>query len=180
MNEKNGSGMGVGSASIILVFAVLCLTVFSLITFVVAKNNKALVDTQAQLVVGYYTADAQADKIFAQFLTTKELIPSGIRDIDFKVEIVSGSDAIIWIDNENATNANDDLEVLEDYVTFTNGHTTSGAVRAIVAYQCPVTDEKELLVELAVGYDEITILSWTLQDKREWEYDGSLNIWLGE
>jgi len=40
------SGIGVGSASIVLVFAILCLTIFSLITYVVAGNEKALVDAK--------------------------------------------------------------------------------------------------------------------------------------
>ena len=53
---KNG-GIGVGSASIVLVFAVLCLTVFSLITLVVAGNDKVLVDAGAKLVTAYYEAD---------------------------------------------------------------------------------------------------------------------------
>jgi len=71
----NKGGIGVGSASIVLVFAVLCLTVFSLITFVVAGNEKALIDAEAQLVTGYYEADALAERVLAEIVTSDH-IPS--------------------------------------------------------------------------------------------------------
>jgi hypothetical protein len=80
-------GIGVGSASIVLVFAVLCLTVFSLITFIIANNDKALVDAQAQLVVGYYNADTLAEYIAAE-IAAADSLPDRIRNI----EIVSGQD----------------------------------------------------------------------------------------
>jgi len=66
------SGIGVGSASIVLVFAVLCLTVFSLITFVVAGNDKNLVDAKAALVTGYYEADALAELIYSDILAAAD------------------------------------------------------------------------------------------------------------
>jgi len=69
----NKGGIGVGSASIILVFAVLCLTVFTLITFVVAGNDKALVDAEVRLVTGYYKADTLAEQVLADILVLDEL-----------------------------------------------------------------------------------------------------------
>jgi len=74
-------GVGVGSASIVLVFAVLCLTIFSLITYVVAGNDKALVDAKVGLVTGYYEADALAELILADLLVADE-VPHSIRGVD--------------------------------------------------------------------------------------------------
>ena len=76
----NRSGIGVGSASVILVFAILCLTVFSLITFVVALNEKNLVEVQTDLVTGYYEADSLAELILADILTA-DTIPETIRGV---------------------------------------------------------------------------------------------------
>jgi len=76
----NKSGIGVGSASIILVFAVLCLTIFSLITYVVAGNDKALVDAKHNLVTGYYFADYQAELILENIITAEE-IPESVGDV---------------------------------------------------------------------------------------------------
>ena len=64
----NKGGVGVGSASIILIFAVLCLTVFSLITFVVAGNDKVLVRSESQFVIGYYEADSLAERVLDELL----------------------------------------------------------------------------------------------------------------
>ena len=80
-------GIGVGSASIVLVFAVLCLTVFSLITFIIANNDKSLVDAHAQLVIGYYGADTLAEYIAAE-IAQADTLPDSIRDI----EIISEQD----------------------------------------------------------------------------------------
>jgi hypothetical protein len=59
---------GIGSASIILIFAVLCLTVFSLITFAVAENERIVVEKEAMLVVGFYEADALSERVLANLL----------------------------------------------------------------------------------------------------------------
>jgi len=77
----NRSGIGVGSASIILVFAVLCLTIFSLITFVVAGNEKSLVDAKVELVSGYYAADFLAEQILVDILAA-ESIPESVRGVN--------------------------------------------------------------------------------------------------
>ena len=77
----NKGGIGVGSASVVLVFAVLCLTVFSLITLVVAKNNKSLADTEANLVSRYYEADTLAESIAAEILESGD-IPESVRGIE--------------------------------------------------------------------------------------------------
>jgi len=76
-------GVGIGSASIVLVFAVLCLTVFTLITFVVSANDKALVDAEARLVTGYYEADSLAEQVLAVVLSSDE-IPDTIYGVDIE------------------------------------------------------------------------------------------------
>jgi hypothetical protein len=85
-------GIGVGSASIVLVFAVLCLTIFSLITFVVAGNDRALVDARVQLVSGYYEAEALAESVMFELLTA-ETTPASIRGVEINTR---------WDDTLNA------------------------------------------------------------------------------
>ena len=82
---SNKGGIGVGSASIVLVFAVLCLTVFTLITFIVANNDKALVDAETSLVTGYYKADTLAEHILADLLKA-DTLPSKIGDIEINTQ----------------------------------------------------------------------------------------------
>jgi len=77
----NKGGLGVGSASIILVFAVLSLTIFSLITFVVSENDRALIEARSNMVVAYYRADSAAERIVAEILDM-DSIPETVHNID--------------------------------------------------------------------------------------------------
>jgi len=67
----NSGGLGFGSVSIVLIFAVLSLSVFSLITYYVADNDKKLVDAKAEAVAGYYEADTLAESILAEIITSQ-------------------------------------------------------------------------------------------------------------
>ena len=82
---RNKGGIGVGSASIVLVFAVICLTVFSLITFIVASNDKALVDAEVRRITAYYKADTEAEYILSELLAA-DTLPSSIRGVDIMTQ----------------------------------------------------------------------------------------------
>ena len=66
LNMRASSGLGTGSVSLILVFAVLCLTIFALLTVSSAKSEYDLSHKTADSVTAYYQADAMAENIFAQ------------------------------------------------------------------------------------------------------------------
>jgi len=78
-------GMGVGSASIVLVFAVLCLTIFTIITYMVSNNERALIDAKAELITGYYKADALAEQIL-QDLLEADTTPDRLRGVDINTK----------------------------------------------------------------------------------------------
>ena len=81
----NKGGIGFGSASIVLIFAVLCLTIFSLISYIVTQNSKALIEAEANLVIGYYKADANAQLVLAELLES-DSIPTSVRGVEIDVE----------------------------------------------------------------------------------------------
>ena len=139
----NKGGIGVGSASIVLVFAVLCLTVFSLITLVVARNDKSLADAEAELVKSYYEADTKAERILAEILEA-----GAIPETAQGIEIQTG-----W-DRERETD--------------------------VASYICPLSDQKELYVKVAIFDDSVDIISWQMLDIGTWETDDTLDLWLGE
>ena len=79
--------MGVGSASIMLIFAVLCLTVFSLISLSVAETDKSLADTEAELVTEYYEADEAAERILSVILETEaDIVPAEINGVSITTQ----------------------------------------------------------------------------------------------
>lgn len=66
MNRNpNHAVPAIGGTSLLVIFAVLCLTVFSLLTLTTAQNQKRLSDSGAKTTSAYYHADCQAEEIFA-------------------------------------------------------------------------------------------------------------------
>jgi len=134
----NKGGMGMGSALIVLVFVVLCLSIFALISLSSANYDQALAQVAARNVKGYYEADALAETIVAEILAAKT-IPSEI----LGVEIESFMDSVM--------------------------------------FSCPVSDNKELHVEIALAANAYSIRKWRMQDIDSWELiDIGLPVWLGE
>ena len=68
----------IGGCSLLVIFAVLCLTVFALLGFSTVQANKRLADISAQAVSDYYRADSQAEEILACLRTGK--IPDGVTE----------------------------------------------------------------------------------------------------
>lgn len=69
MNEKNAvsSPMGVGVITILTVLLVLTLSIFSALTLSSARADLALSRINADTVSAYYTADAQAARLWTDF-----------------------------------------------------------------------------------------------------------------
>ena len=55
----------IGGSSLLVIFAVLCLTVFALLSLSTVQAEKRLSDTAAEVVAAYYEADLEAERIFA-------------------------------------------------------------------------------------------------------------------
>ena len=64
--EQRFSAPAVGGSSLLVIFAVLCLTVFALLSLSTVLAQKRMADTSVQAVCDYYEADLQAEKIFAR------------------------------------------------------------------------------------------------------------------
>ena len=84
------NGIGVGSAFLTLIFVTLCLAVFVLISHASAENEMTLSIAEAELVKGYYEADARA-AIIANELIQAEAIPENVSEVII---------AKTWVDDE--------------------------------------------------------------------------------
>lgn len=77
MDERRDSfPPAVGGSSLLVIFAVLCLTVFALLGLATVQANSRLSDASAQTVSGYYAADCQAETILAQLRSGT--VPEGV------------------------------------------------------------------------------------------------------
>ena len=67
MNKQTGGFRApmVGGNSLLVIFAVLCLTVFALLGLSTAQANKRLAEASIRAVADYYAADCEAEKILA-------------------------------------------------------------------------------------------------------------------
>ena len=70
----------VGICSLLVIFAVLCLAVFALLSVSTVQAQTRLAESSRNAVAGYYRADCEAEKILA-FLRTG-VIPKGVTQKD--------------------------------------------------------------------------------------------------
>lgn len=68
----------IGASSLLVILGVLCLVVFALLSVATVQADKRLGDSMEAAVVGYYTADAQAEQILAQLRRGE--IPAGVTE----------------------------------------------------------------------------------------------------
>lgn len=66
----------IGGSSLLVIFAVLCLTVFALLGLSAVRAYGRLSDASAKAVSDYYAADYQAETIFAQLRGGE--VPAGV------------------------------------------------------------------------------------------------------
>ena len=66
----------VGGISLLVVFAVLCLTVFALLALTTVQADTRLADASAKAVTDYYAADCQAQEILARLRRGE--VPEGV------------------------------------------------------------------------------------------------------
>lgn len=75
--RKNAPLAIVGGSSLIMVFAVLCLTVFTLLTISTVQADRRLSEITAEAVSAYYATDAEAERIFAELRSGS--LPDGVQ-----------------------------------------------------------------------------------------------------
>lgn len=56
----------IGGSSLLVIFAVLCLTVFALLTVSTVQAEKRMQEASTRSVTAYYEADLEAEKLFAR------------------------------------------------------------------------------------------------------------------
>lgn len=75
MNKRSGPA-AVGGSSLLVIFAVLCLVVFALLSASTVQADGRLSKASADAVTAYYEADCKAEEILAQLRSGA--VPSGV------------------------------------------------------------------------------------------------------
>ena len=79
-NHSRFSPPAVGGVSLLVVFAVLCLTVFALLALATVQADVRLADASAQAVADYYAADCRAQELLARLRRGER--PEGVELLD--------------------------------------------------------------------------------------------------
>jgi len=91
MKERT-RGVGVGTISLVMIFAVLCLTVFAMLTLSTANTERILSDRTSSFVKSYYEADSRATAVRAAILESfkRGVYPESLDGVDIKYEQKGG------------------------------------------------------------------------------------------
>lgn len=76
MSRKRRRYPFTGGTSLLVIFAVLCLTVFSVLTVSTVAADKRIADASAEAVRRYYEADCEAEEILGQLRSG--IVPEGV------------------------------------------------------------------------------------------------------
>lgn len=74
--SKREAPPAVGGSSLLVIFAVLCLTIFALLSLSTVQADKRLAEASSEAVKKYYEADTRAEIILAQLRSG--IVPEGV------------------------------------------------------------------------------------------------------
>ena len=78
MRERKNPAPMVGGSSLLVIFAVLCLTVFAMLSLTQAQADRRLAQNSWSAVTGYYRADCQAQEILSRLRAGER--PEGVTE----------------------------------------------------------------------------------------------------
>lgn len=155
MNDKSlKQGINVGTSSLILIFIILCLAVFGLLSLTSAKSDLSLAKRYSESVKGYYDADNKGQE-FLQ-MADQELKEIFARCSPEKTEECRA--------------------LLEETSPYYDRETD------IIRTDIPMDRGQALRVELLVVFDSevrYEVEAWKVIHTEDYEIDDSMPVWTG-
>lgn len=159
-NKHASFGMGVGATSILMIFVLLCLVVFAMLSLVNANADKKLNDRLASRTKAYYSACDKAEIL--------------LEDVDSSLEQ-------LYLENPEA---DDYLAACLSYLNGAGGVAVpkEDGTGASFSFSVIINDEQHLSVaadvpkEPAAGGQYYTIKAWQTMARQVWEPDTKLPV----
>ncbi len=179
--EERPLGLNIGSASIIMIFAILCLTVFSALSLVTSVSEKKTAQRFADETAEYYEADSEAVKI-------KNSIQAAIDAGSTPQQAAAANNAQYLTGQAAAALAPQIGPGSAGASQTTSGPGTAGASPntppdAIITYNVPLSDNISRITAV-LTYNSKTntleTLSWEKNNISEWSPDTDIDVWNGE
>ncbi len=133
MKEKQRYHVGIGVPSILMIFVVLCLTTFGVLSYSSAAADHRLTEKNIEYMKAYYEADAQAQEMLRQVdhvLQEQEVLIQTAEDVSQKnIEYLENVKAVLYEMAVVVRESGDELKV---------------------SWKVPVTEERDLSVVITV------------------------------
>ena len=179
--EERPLGLNIGSASIIMIFAILCLTVFSALSLVTSVSEKKTAQRFADETAAYYEADSEAVKI-------KNSIQVAIDEGSTPQQAAAANNAQYLTGQAAAALAPQIGPGSAGASQTQTGPGSAGASPntppdAIITYNVPLSDNiSRITAVLAYNSKTNTLetLSWEKNSISVWSPDTDIDVWNGE
>lgn len=154
MEKKKYPAVNIGSASMLVVFIILCLVIFSVLSVASANHDYTYSQKIADRTTSYYKASGKAETILSQI----------DRELKSAYEQY-GADYLSHISDAFA-----DIEEVENFTLPS------------LSFSVPINDTQALSVSLVIqvpkntGDTFYTITSWTEISTEQWDGDTTLNL----
>ena len=151
--ESSRNKINIGASSLILIFIVLCMATFGLLSLSSARGDLELARRNGEAVRGYYKADSQGQQ--------------WLREVDQ----ILGEEMLG--EEDSAQSMLDIKDRLGDIYDMDTG---------VIAADIPMDRGQSLHIELALmcGEKHYDIRSWYVYNSEEYEIDDSMPVWGGE
>lgn len=184
----------IGASSLLVIFLILCLVTFAILTLTSAKSDADFAEKLAHHKMNYYTAcntaESTLDEIDAVLAdawqlsdtdTSKNSInndssqPDSTSNDSSQPDLTSSDTAAVFTEIETQLTALDSREQLQLSMDFTQSEPT-------VSYSVAIDDNQNLCVTLtltaapAKGEAYYRISQWQVQSSGEWKGDQTLNL----
>lgn len=153
--KKQSSFSSIGITSLVLIFVMLCLLTFSVLSLVTARADLCLSQKNAERTSAYYDAENRANDVLLSVISCIE-------------EYKDSPDASVF------------YQKLRERLDGQNGILFTGADS--LEYEVLLDKEQLLSVSLEISYEtyddgsHYRILAWNTVSTHEWESDGSLPL----
>lgn len=184
----------IGASSLLVIFLILCLVTFAILTLTSAKSDADFAEKLAHHKMNYYaacnTAESTLDKIDAVLADAWQLSdtdtgknsinndssqPDSTSNDSSQPDLTSSDAAAVFTEIETQLTALDSREQLQLSMDFTQSEPT-------ISYAVAIDDKQNLCVTLtlaaapAKGEAYYRISQWQVQSSGEWKGDQTLNL----
>ncbi|MEG2204314.1 MAG: hypothetical protein RRY21_04040 [Oscillospiraceae bacterium] len=159
---KRREGIGAGSASLLVVFVLLCLTTFAVLSLASAQADRRLADRTARSMEAYYVADALATERLAALRHALQTVDSSLEPEPYWSRCAAVADGLF----EGLTVAREE-----------NG--------LGLRYQVPIDERRALAVDAVAktntetGELGLSVSAWKSIQTGEWVEQETITLWPG-